>query len=79
MAIGMIASEKNIRNRLHRRVIKLHGTSNVRDVGGYKTGRGRSVRWGEIYRSDKLSALAWEEQVMIRALERELYVIIFLP
>jgi len=62
LAISMLAHEKNIRNRLHRRVIKMYGTHNVRDIGGYKTGRGKSIKWGEIYRGDRLSALAWEEQ-----------------
>ena len=64
LATMLMVSEKNLRNRLHRRHIKLYGTHNVRDIGGYKTGRGKSVRWGEVYRADRLSALAWEEQVI---------------
>ena len=66
LAIGMLATERNLRNRLHRRLIKLHGTCNFRDVGGHKTGRGRSVRWGEVYRADRLSTLAWEAQATSR-------------
>ena len=63
LAVSMLAHEKNIQNRLHRRHIKLYGTHNIRDLGGYKTGRGQSVKWGQVYRGDRLSALAWEEQV----------------
>ncbi|MEV7414495.1 tyrosine-protein phosphatase [Streptomyces sp. NPDC089919] len=36
---------------------------NFRDLGGYRTADGRSVRWGRLYRSDSLAKLAgadWE-------------------
>lgn len=36
------------------RLIKLAGTFNTRDLGGYKTGDGRQIKWGRIYRSDDL-------------------------
>jgi protein-tyrosine phosphatase len=41
----------------HKRVIALKGTQNTRDIGGYETTDGRQVRWGAIFRSDKLSRL----------------------
>jgi protein-tyrosine phosphatase len=41
----------------HKRVIALKGTQNTRDIGGYETTDGRQVRWGVIFRSDKLSRL----------------------
>jgi protein-tyrosine phosphatase len=34
------------------------GTKNFRDLGGYRTVDGRSVRWGRLYRSDALNKLA---------------------
>ncbi|MFG2756900.1 tyrosine-protein phosphatase [Streptomyces wuyuanensis] len=34
---------------------------NFRDLGGYATGDGRSVRWGRLYRSDSLAKLAGED------------------
>ncbi|MFK8056891.1 MAG: tyrosine-protein phosphatase [Saprospiraceae bacterium] len=37
--------------------IPLSGSNNFRDVGGIPTKDGRFVRWGQIYRSDRLSAL----------------------
>lgn len=40
----------------HRRAL-LKGTHNTRDIGGYQTIDGRSIRWGMLYRSDRLSKL----------------------
>lgn len=34
---------------------------NFRDLGGYPTGDGRSVRWGRLYRSDSLAKLAGDD------------------
>ena len=39
------------------RVIHLKGTSNTRDIGGYETSDGRTLRWRQIIRSDNLSRL----------------------
>jgi protein-tyrosine phosphatase len=39
------------------RVLGLTGAANFRDLGGYATTDGRHVRWGEVYRSNALSAL----------------------
>jgi len=39
------------------RVIHLKGTSNTRDIGGYLTSDLRSLRWGQIIRSENLSRL----------------------
>ncbi|WP_306325405.1 tyrosine-protein phosphatase [Streptomyces venezuelae] len=39
------------------RLIRLQGTVNFRDAGGYRTGDGHWVRMGEIYRSDSLEKL----------------------
>jgi len=39
------------------RVIHLKGTTNTRDLGGYKTGDDRTVRWRQIIRSENLSRL----------------------
>lgn len=34
---------------------------NFRDAGGYRTGDGRCVRWGRLYRSDSLSKLSGQD------------------
>ncbi|MFF8379703.1 tyrosine-protein phosphatase [Streptomyces sp. NPDC015661] len=39
------------------RLIRLRGTVNFRDAGGYRTRDGRWVRMGEVYRSDALDGL----------------------
>jgi protein-tyrosine phosphatase len=41
----------------YERVINLKGTSNTRDIGGYKTNDERTLRWRQIIRSDNLSRL----------------------
>lgn len=43
--------------RLADRLIKLEGTANFRDAGGYRTTNGQWVKMGEIYRSDALNKL----------------------
>lgn len=39
------------------RVVPLEGASNFRDIGGYLAADGRHVKWGQIFRSNKLSDL----------------------
>ncbi|MEV6654526.1 tyrosine-protein phosphatase [Streptomyces sp. NPDC051219] len=46
-----------------RRHIEFERLHNFRDLGGYRTEDGRTVRWGRLYRSDSLSKLEgadWE-------------------
>lgn len=48
-------------NRMDRH-IKLEGSSNFRDIGGYRTRDGRHMRWGCVYRSGTMhqfSASTW--------------------
>lgn len=39
------------------RVLPLEGGRNFRDLGGYKTNDGKSVRWGKVFRSGTMTAL----------------------
>jgi protein tyrosine/serine phosphatase len=41
---------------------------NFRDLGGYRTGDGREVRWGRLYRSDSLHALTEPDREAFEAL-----------
>ena len=41
-----------------RRHVPLNGQSNFRDIGGYKTVGGKTVRWAQIYRSGELPRLS---------------------
>ena len=40
-----------------KRLLKIPGASNFRDLGDYKTRDGRSVKWGQLYRSGHLAGL----------------------
>jgi protein-tyrosine phosphatase len=42
---------------MRERAIAFTNVFNFRDLGGYLTGDGRSLRWGRLYRSDDLSRL----------------------
>ena len=48
--------------------IPLKGSNNFRDIGGIPTHDGRYVRWGQIYRSDRLSALTEDDQRYLASL-----------
>lgn len=55
----------------HQRVLPLQGGQNFRDLGGYRTSDGRSVKWGKLYRSGSMHFLtpadyAYLEQLGIR-------------
>ncbi|MFE5863408.1 tyrosine-protein phosphatase [Streptomyces virginiae] len=54
--------------RLADRLIKLDGTANFRDAGGYRTSTGQWVRMGEIYRSDALDKLTENDLAKLRRL-----------
>ena len=43
------------------RFIILEGGRNFRDVGGYRTEGGRTVKWGKLYRSGSLGGLTLNE------------------
>ncbi len=53
---------------LTQRVIQLDGTSNFRDIGGYKTKDGLTVRWGRLYRSASLDDLSLTDQKKLQEL-----------
>lgn len=46
----------------HERIIPLRETNNFRDLGGYQTTDGHTIRWQRIYRADDLSKLAADDQ-----------------
>jgi protein-tyrosine phosphatase len=49
----------------NQRVVRMQGAVNFRDVGGYKTTDGRSVKWGKVFRSADISHLTDKDvQVM---------------
>ena len=51
-----------------RRHLPIHGTRNVRDIGGYPTAAGRRTRWRTLLRSDELTRLTAEAADELRGL-----------
>ncbi|WP_329622862.1 tyrosine-protein phosphatase [Streptomyces sp. NBC_01255] len=54
--------------RLADRLIRLQGTVNFRDAGGYRTRDGQWVKMGEVYRSDSLEKLTDADLAKLRRL-----------
>jgi protein-tyrosine phosphatase len=50
------------------RHLNLAGASNFRDLGGYPTKDGRTVRWRQIFRSNHLGHLTCDDAAVVRAL-----------
>ena len=50
------------------RHLNLSGASNFRDLGGYPTSDGRSVRWRQIFRSNHLGHLTDDDVAVVRGL-----------
>lgn len=59
---------ENTDESVHERHIELKGESNFRDLGGYKTKDGKTIKWGQVYRSGKLSNLSDADVVMLDSL-----------
>lgn len=58
------AAPRNAPNR----VITLEGTSNLRDLGGWRTNQGRHTRFGRLFRSAKLSNLTTADELRLAGL-----------
>lgn len=52
-----IVSESRPSLKVAERVLPIQGAPNFRDVGGYRTGDGRHVRWGKLFRAGALTQL----------------------
>jgi protein-tyrosine phosphatase len=52
----------------HDRHIALEGAVNFRDLGGYRTVEGRTVRWRSLFRADDLSRLSRSDRAVVRTL-----------
>jgi len=50
------------------RLLPMDGAHNTRELGGYKTTDGKSVKWGMLYRSDKLSDISDTDQEYLQDL-----------
>lgn len=51
----------------HRKIL-FEGTHNTRELGGYKTTDGKTIKWGKLFRSDKLENLSADDLDYFNAL-----------
>jgi hypothetical protein len=51
------------------RLLNIKSIINFRDLGGYASSAGRTVRWRRVFRSGDLSRFARKEQPLVSALE----------
>ena len=61
------------------RSVKLEGQSNFRDVGGYKTASGQTVKTGILYRSGELQALTDADVQMLEDLNIQTVISFLIP
>lgn len=62
---AQIAAEQR---ETHRK-LAMDGAENFRDLGGYQTEDGRTVKWGLIYRSDSLAELSDEDMAFMQRMK----------
>ena len=60
-------NNNSFQNEGHR-LLPMDGSHNTRELGGYKTTEGKSVKWGMLFRSDKLSDISETDQKYLQAL-----------
>ncbi len=48
------------------RKVPMEGAINFRDLGGYKTTDGHHVKWGKIFRSNKLNTITNKDQALLK-------------
>lgn len=60
-------NNNSFQNEEHR-LLPMDGAHNTRELGGYKTTDGKSVKWGMLFRSDKLSDISETDQKYLQAL-----------
>lgn len=63
-----VASQLPSTERAKFRHLPIEGAPNFRDLGGYKTGDGLSVKWGMLYRTDALHELTDGDQAYLERL-----------
>jgi protein-tyrosine phosphatase len=67
---SLAAKEKDVTAAVAEiRMIPMEGSRNFRDVGGYRTADGRTVRWNTLYRSGSLGNLQKDGMARLRAMD----------
>ena len=68
VAFGLVPSDVPYQPALAERHVRLPGTRNLRDVGGYPAGDGRQTRWRTLLRTDSLDQLPVASQQALHEL-----------
>ena len=68
LAVAHADQPKPVAAAEHQRVLPVKGGQNFRDLGGYKTSTGRTVRWGVLYRSGSMHFLTPEDYAYLNKL-----------
>ena len=55
--------------RADHRLLNFEGIANFRDLGGYRTEDGRTLKWGHLYRSGKLADASRSDQAGLKRLD----------
>jgi len=87
LLIGLVAcsesvappSEPSTAEESRARHVPLEGQPNFRDLGGYRTTDGRTVKWGQVYRSGELGQLSDGDVATLDRLELRTVVNFLLP
>ncbi len=64
----VIPAQADVASRADHRKLAFDGAENFRDLGGYQTADGRTVKWGLVYRSDSLAELSDADLAFIQRL-----------
>ncbi|CAH0993284.1 hypothetical protein SIN8267_03432 [Sinobacterium norvegicum] len=64
-----LTGENGARVRVSERRVRLTGSHNFRDLGGYQNDRGQQVRWGRLFRSGRLSGLTERDVMSLATLD----------
>ena len=60
-------NNNSFQNEEHR-LLPMDGSHNTRELGGYKTTDGKTIKWGKLFRSDKLSDISSADQEYLQNL-----------
>jgi protein-tyrosine phosphatase len=63
-----VTAENGTTSMIAERVLPLEGGRNFRDLGGYETASGASVKWGVLYRSGVMSGLSAQDHAYLKQL-----------
>jgi protein-tyrosine phosphatase len=53
--------ENSVKVTASERLLPMEGAYNVRDMGGYKTAEGKTVKWGRVFRTGSLNTLTFND------------------